>query len=134
MSLWKNIKTAVRLTGDIRKEQKAGRTVEIRTVWLAPVLKPTYWGSTMESCLMHDREMERAVLAVFRTFPESVQYSLTFSPKGPRGWVERARFWQRELEPALQPKMYLAVMVEFIRWYARCRKMQTNAERAKVTA
>ena len=134
MSFLKDIKTEVKLIGEIRKEQKAGRTVGIRRAWIAPVLKPTYWGSTMESCLMRDREMERAVLAVFCTFPESVQHSLTFTAKGPGAWADRARFWQRELKPALQPKMYHAVMVEFIRWYARCRKMQTGAERAKVTA
>lgn len=82
MSFWNDIRTAVRLTGEIRKARENGSTVEVRRVWRVPALKPTYWGYTMEFCLMRDREMEKAILAVFNTFPEPIQHSLTFTPKG----------------------------------------------------
>lgn len=133
MSFWNDIRTAVRLTGEIRKARENGSTVEVRRVWRVPALKPTYWGYTMEFCLMRDREMEKAILAVFNTFPEPIQHSLTFTPKGPGAWLERARFWQREFKPTLPPKMYHAAMVKFISWYAHCLKMQADAERVKTT-
>ncbi|MDE6591059.1 MAG: hypothetical protein K2K53_12115 [Oscillospiraceae bacterium] len=131
MSFWKDVKTAVKLTGEIREARKEGTMVEIRRVWHGPMLKPTYWGNTMGFCLIHDREMEKAILAVFLTFPEPVQHSLTFSPKGPGEWVERARFWQQRLMPALPSKMYHAAIVKFISWYVHCLRM--DAERIKAT-
>lgn len=131
MQILQDIKTAVKLTGEIRKARKEGAGVEVRKVWRIPVLKSSYWPWTMEACLMRGGETEKAVVAVFDSLPEEVQHSLTFTPEEKPGkWVERARFWQQQLKPALPPEMYHAVMLTYIHWYAHCLRMRSEkAER-----
>lgn len=70
----------------------------------------------------------KAVCAVFETFLEEVQHSLTFAPKEPGQWVDRARFWQRELKPTLPPRMYHKVMTLFVGWYAHCLRRRKEAQ------
>ena len=128
VSIFNDIKTAVKLTGEVRKARKEGASIEARKVWRVPMLKTTYWTWTMEACLMCGGDTGKAVRDVFYTLPEETQHQLTFTPKGPGEWVERARFWQRQLRPVLPPKMYHAVMVKFIGWYAHCLRMRKGRE------
>lgn len=123
MSFGKDIKTAVVPVCKIRSAQGNGVMAKTRTVWRVHELKSTYWPHTMEFCLVCNREMGKAIRAVFLTFPEPVQHFLTFTPNGPGEWAERARFWQRNLMPVLPPKMYHDAMATFVSWYAHCLKL-----------
>ena len=123
-----DIKSAVKLTGEIRKARKEGASIEARKVWKVPVIKTDYWGWTMEACLLCGSDAGKAAVAVFETFPEPVQHTLTFCPQKPGEWVERARFWQAQFKPALPPKMYHDAMIKFISWYAHCLRMRKGRE------
>ena len=121
MNILQDIKAAVKLTGEVRKARKAGASgLQVRPVYRLPALRLGYWTQTMEACLMRGGDTEKAVVKAFEAFPEQVQHSLTFYPKEPGEWVERARFWQRELKPALTPEMYHEVMLLFVGRYIRC--------------
>lgn len=121
MNILQDIKTAANVFGEVRKARKAGaNAVQIKPVYTVPMLKTGLWPWTMEACLMRGGEVERAVVAVFKTFPHEVQRSLTFTPKEPGGWADRARFWKQQLKPVLPSKDYHSVMVRFIGWYAHC--------------
>lgn len=128
VSILNDIKTAVKLTGEIRKARKEGVSIEARKVWKVPILKSTLWTGTMEACLLCGKDTERAVRDVFYSLPEEIQHQLTFTPKGPGEWVERARFWQVQLKPALLPKMYHDTMIKFISWYAHCLRIRKRRE------
>ena len=119
-----DIKTAANVFGAVRRARKAGASgVQIKPVQTLPIitLAPGYY-NTMEGCLTYKlgRDTDNAVRAVFKSLPYETQRRLEFTPKKPGEWVERARFWQRELEPVLPPKMKHEVMMLFIGWYAHC--------------
>lgn len=63
--------------------------------------------------------MEDAVKAVFSGFGEETRKKLTYAPKDGE-WVERIRFWQEALRPALPPHVYHKVMSIFLDWAVRC--------------
>lgn len=130
-NIFSDIATAIKLTGEVREARKEGTKVEIQQVFRVPVLKPSYWGFTMEACLLDDRKTRRAVLAVFSTFSKPVQHALTFTPENPGEWIARAKFWQQKLKPSLPPKMYHAVMARFTGWYARCLRMRKESASMK---
>jgi len=127
LSIFQDIKTAVNLTGEIRKARKEGASIEARKVWRVPMLKTTYWAWTMEACLMNGGETEKAVCGAFYSLPEETQHSLTFTPEKSGEWAERARFWQQLLKPALPSKMYHEVMLTFVHWYAHCLRRRQGA-------
>ena len=54
-----------------------------------------------------------AVKAVFQSFDEDTQHTLTFTPDY---FPERVRFWQRHLKPALTPEQYSAAILTIIQW------------------
>lgn len=132
MNILRDIQTAVKLTGEIRKARKAGASaVQIKPVYKVPYvdLKPA-WYNTIEGCQAHKlgRETDRALEKVFKGIPYEAQRRLEFTPDEPGGWAERARFWQQELRPVLPPKSYHAVMVLFVHWYACCLRMREEAQ------
>ena len=124
MNIFQDISTAAKVFTKIRKARKGGASdvcVNVKPVRnLSCVsLGPAYL-NTMEGCLTWrlGREADLAVKEVFKRLPYETKSRLEFTPKEPGEWAERARFWQRELEPVLPPKMYHQVMILFIRWYA----------------
>lgn len=133
MSLLKDIKTAAYLFSEVRKARKKGASgVLTKSFYSVPVLdfSPAYantieWGLSWRA----GREADRAVMEVFKRTQYEKQRWLECSPKTSRDWVERARFWQRELEAVLPPAMYHKAMALFISWYIRClRKRKGQAE------
>lgn len=121
MNFLQDIKLAVKLAGEVRRAREAGASVEVRTVQRTSERCLDYWPMTTEYGLLHGVHLE-AVRAVFRTFDENTQHSLTFSPVT-GGWTARAQFWRQQLKPALPPKTYHAVMMAFTGWYAHCLRM-----------
>ncbi len=124
MKILQDIKTAASIFGEVRKARKNGASaVQIKPVYAMPrvTFKPAYM-NTIEGCQTWKlgRDVDRAVREVFESFPCEVQRRLEFAPEKSGEWVERARFWQQHLKPALPPKMYHAVMRLFISWYAHC--------------
>lgn len=124
MKILQDIKTAVTAFGLARKARKAGADgVWIRMMHTVPcvTVAPAYL-NTVEGNLTWKlgRDTDQAVMEVFNALPYDAQRWLNFTPSGPDGWVQRARFWQRELMPALPSKMYHKVMALFIGWYGRC--------------
>lgn len=120
MNILRDITTAVKLTGEIRKARKVGASgFQVSPVYSLPVCKISYWTQTMEATIMRGGDTEKAVRDVFYALPEEIQHNFTFSPKKGE-WAERARFWQLELKPTLPPEMYHKVMLLFIGWYIHC--------------
>jgi len=132
MTIFQDIKTAIKMTGEIRKARENGASaVQVRPVYRVPFVDfgPGYI-HTMEGHLTRNsgREVHRAVNEVFERLPRDVQHQLVeFTPEGPGGWVERAKFWQKQLGPALPLAMYHDVMLTFIHHYACCMRMRKEA-------
>jgi len=131
MSILQDVKTVIKLTGEIRKARKSGGcVVEIRQARSMQIaaLKPA-WLNTVEGCQVwnFDRDINQTVSEVYYSFPREVQRQLEYTPEEPGGWVERARFWQQQLRPVLPEKEYHAIMALFVGWYAHCLKMRKEA-------
>lgn len=119
--IFEDITTAVRLTTEIHKARREGASVRVQKTYIIPVVKTGYWGWTMESCLLaSNKKLNDAVSAIFYTFDEETQHALTFTPKNPGDWVERAQMWRRELKPVLSDKEYHAAMSMILGWYIQC--------------
>lgn len=124
MNILQDIKTAVKLTGEIRKARKNGAdSVQVRPVCTLPCVDfgPAY-GNTMECGLSRllDKATDRAVMEAFKRLPCDTQRWLNFTPREPGEWAERARFWQSELKPVLPTDMYHKTMALFIGHYSKC--------------
>ena len=131
MTILQDIKTAVKMTGQIRKARKAGAdAVQIKPVYTIPCISfgPALY-NTMEGCLMHrlGPEADCAVKEVFKNLPYEIQRHLEFTPEKPGEWVERAHFWAEELKPVLPTGMYHKVMALFTGWYVHCLRMGKEA-------
>lgn len=131
MQIFQDIRTAVKMTGEIRKARKAGAdAVQIKPVYTVPCVtfQPAYL-NTLEAPQVWKvgREADKAVMAVFNNLPYKTQRMLTCSPQNSGEWMERARFWKQQLEPVLPPKMYHAVMAQLTHWYAHCVKRGLGA-------
>lgn len=126
MQILKDIKTAVELTGEIRKSREEGYIIKPHMAWRVPVHNISRWVWTMEACILVGHEAESAVIAVFSSFDEKTQLALTFAPKEPGGLAERARFWQRELKPVLPPRMYHKVVLLLLSRYSNCLRRSPN--------
>lgn len=132
MNILQDIKTAAAVYGAVREARKAGADrVRIEPVYKVPcfILAPAYL-NTMEGCLTWElgRDADQAVKMVFNALPHETQRRLEYTPEAPGEWVDRARFWQQELKPALSPKTYHAVMALFCNWYARCRRRRLGTQ------
>ncbi len=131
-NILRDIKTAMKLTSEIRKARKAGASVpQIRPVYKVPLVDHMpAWRNTIESGLTWElgRDTDRAVMGVFNGLPYEVQRRLEFPPDEPMAWAARARFWQQELRPVLPSKTYHAVMALFANWYAHCLRMRKEAQ------
>ena len=124
MNILQDIKTAIKLTREVRKARKnGGSSLQIRPVYTVPIIefKPCYL-NTIEAGQTHKlgKDTDKAVMEVFDHLPYETQQWLEHCPQRPGEWVERARFWQRKLKPALPTKMYHEVIILFIHWYAHC--------------
>ena len=131
MQIFEDIKTAVQVTGEIRKARKSGaNAVQIRPVYRVPVVKLNYWCSTMEWCLFYTHEKEyRPVMEAFNGLPEELQHALAFSPSDEvlNGWSDRARFWALLLRPVLPPDLYHNVMLRILQHYSKCRRFRLES-------
>ncbi len=128
MTIFQDIKTAVKMTREIRRARMGGaNAIQVRPIYKVPVVRFGYFTSTMEACILRGDEF-KAVCAVFETLPEETQHALTcFSPEEPGDWAARARFWQNLLKPALPPKMYHGAMMKVIGRYAHCLRARKEA-------
>ena len=131
-NIFTDIATAVKVTGTIREARKAGAdAVRVKPIRIMPVAAlPLGFLDVMEGCSAWNlgRETYQAAKEVFDSLPEKTKRDLAPTPERPGEWVERARFWQNLLKPALPPKMYHAVMVKFISWYTHCLRRRKGAE------
>ena len=115
--------TAIHLTRSTRRARREGQVVSLVQCTEVPIFEMSYWGFTMEGCLFFKtpkmRELNQIISDLFETFDEETQRKLTFIPEN-RGWVERARFWQKELLPVLTKEQYHVAMIRIVSWYAHC--------------
>lgn len=131
MNILQGIKTAANVFGEVRKARKAGADgCQLHIARSVPVYHLGYWIETMEGCLFYGQKWQ-PVRDVFGNFPEETKRALVFTPKGHGEWAERARFWARELKPALPPELYHDAMLCLIGWYAHCLRM-ADLEAGKV--
>ncbi len=124
MNIFTDIVTAVKLTKEVKRARRLGCRVD--TIWTKvfpdKTNKASYWPWTMEFCHFATTELNAPIRAVFETFDEETRHALTFTPENPTepaGWIERARFWQQALKPALPPQQYYAAMSEIWKDYNR---------------
>ena len=123
-----DITTAIRLTTEVHRARKDGASVRLQQTYTTPMLKMSRWGRTMESCLLvRDSKLNDAVSAVFCTFDSETQHALTFSPKNPGDWAERAQMWRQELKPVLSAEEYYAAMSMILGWYIHCVRRRATA-------
>lgn len=129
MNILQDIKTAIKLTGEIRKARKAGASaLQVKPVYTVSVYRLSYWGSTMEGCLFYGRKWQ-PLRDVFDSFPVETQHSLTFAPKNGE-WGNRVRFWQEELRDTLEPNLYHEMISTLLRWCIRCRRRELEEVQA----
>ncbi len=134
MNILNDIKTVVKTASAIRKARKNGSDsvkVTVQPVRNIPLIKPGYWGATMESCLFFNSgELGRKIRDIFYTFDTDTQHAMTFTPKD-KGWVARARFWQKALKPVLPSAQYYTAMERITGHYVRClkRRIDTSCEK-----
>ena len=135
MNILQDLKTAARVFTKVRKARKNGTSgvkIDVKPVHVVPIIafKPCYH-NTIEGCLGHRlrRDTDKAVMKVFDNLPYETQRRLEFAPKEPREWMDRARFWRRELEPELPQDMYHEVMMVYLSWYAHCLRMGKTAHK-----
>ena len=121
MNILQDIKTAIKLTGEVRKAREAGASgVQVKPVYTVPAVHFGYWGFTPEACLFYG-EKWKPVRDVFKTFPEETQHALTFAPKDDE-WTSRVELWEEPLREALSPDMYMEAMAILCDWVFRCMK------------
>lgn len=120
MNLLQDIRAAAGVFADLRRARANGKNVRVQRVYRVPVRRLGYWGSTPEGCLFYGQKWQR-IRDVFDRLPEETQHALTFAPLDGE-WGERVRFWQRELRPVLDPKLYHEAILTLARWGIRCRR------------
>lgn len=129
MNIFNDIKTVVKTASAIRKARKNGSDtvkVTVQPIQNIPLIKFGYWSATMESCLFFGSgELDRKIRGIFYTFDTDTQHAMTFTPEG-KGWVARARFWQKALKPVLPPAQYYTAIEKIIRSYIRCIKKKNE--------
>ena len=105
---------AIKAARGMRKRGATG--IEIVPIKAIPIVNIGYWSWTPEACLAFPKVPEgtrEAVKAVFQSFDEDTQHTLTFTPDY---FPERVRFWQRHLKPDLTPEQYSAAILTIIQW------------------
>jgi hypothetical protein len=120
----REIKSTVDLFCAIHRAAK-NDSLQVKKIRDIPIVNLGYWGATPEGCLFYQKKWS-PVRDVFDSFDEETQHALTFAPKDGE-WVERIRFWQKELRPVLDSKLYHEAMLKLIRWSIRCQKMRQEA-------
>lgn len=124
MKILQDVKTAAEVFGEIRKARRAGASaVQVRPVYRVPAVRLGYFTATMEACLFQGGTSHgntfKTINDAFKTLPEDVQHSLTFTPP-PGGWAERARLWGDLLRPVLPDALYHEAMLTLLRHYSKC--------------
>lgn len=121
MSIFQDVRVAIRLTGEVRKAMKEGASgVKLQKFWDVPFVNFGYWGFTMEACLFSGPKWQ-PLRDVFNSFNKETQHTLTFTPKDGE-WGNRVRFWKKALYPALEPRLYHEAILTIIQWYIQCRR------------
>lgn len=77
---------------------------------------------TLEGCALQG-EAFQAVREVFRTLPPEARQGLLSTPKATGGWVSRAQFWRKALQPVLPKKLYHAAMQQILRGLAHAKQV-----------
>ena len=127
-NIFTDIAAAVKVMGKIREARNAGAdAVRIEPIRIMPIATLSLgFLDIMEGCSAWNmgRETYQAVKEVFDSLPEKTKRDLAPTPEKPGEWVERARFWQNLLKPALPPKMYHTVIARFIGQYIHCLRLR----------
>lgn len=116
--LWEDAKTAVSVFRTVRELRKSGKNVKVEPRFTLPVVKTSYWGSTMEGCMFIGPKWQ-PLLDVFDSFDDETKHSLTFTPEDGK-WSARARFWREQLKSALPTELYYEAMSKIYRHYTEC--------------
>lgn len=89
MNILQDIKTAIKITGEVRKARDAGaNTIQIKPIYTVPCVRlgPAYY-NTIEGCQTDKmgRDIDRAIMEVFKSLPYETQRELEFTPDEPGG-------------------------------------------------
>lgn len=124
MNIFSDIAAAVKLTREVREAQRLG--YKVHTSWTKEVFPVRSggardWPWTMEGCCFSGTEFSAPIREVFRLFDEQTRRALLKSPSAWDfdGYIERARFWQQALKPALPRDQYYAAMSSLWKDYLR---------------
>ncbi len=112
---------AVGVFVDMRRARAEGKDVRLKMVRCCPCIKsgPAFYDIS-EGCMFthRDRALHNAVWEVFKTLSYEDKRVLCFPPENGR-FLARVQLWERELEPALPPKLYHKAMGAILHQYVR---------------
>lgn len=123
-----DVKTAVNLFRDMRKERKNGCDIEVRKVAEMPIINcgPTFL-NTVEGCRLMNGEYSvyQNVKQVFDRLSYEEKHKLEFAPKDGE-FIARARFWRSVLKPVMDSKQYRTSMYLILDWYIQNKRINVK--------
>ena len=122
-SILSDIKTAVSMFREVRKDRSSGSGIRVQQVKEYPVLTTCGILSTVEGCALINGNSEIFCIAqqVFNKHPYEERHRLAFSPQNGE-FTERVRFWRELLRPVLSEKQCHEAMQTIIRWYIHIKR------------
>lgn len=128
-----DIRTAVKVVGEVKKARKAGAgAAEIKVVPMKvlPVINvgasiyDTVEGCTLSWC---DKEIVKAAREAFNALDCEEQHRLAFAPKDGE-FIERANLWREILTPVMSPKQLRIAMLRILAWYIHIKDLRRTGE------
>lgn len=123
-----DIKTAVNLFRDMRKERKNGCNIEVKKVVDVPIINcgPTFL-NTVEGCRLINGEYQifESAKQAYDKLSQDEKYKLAHAPKDGE-FIERARFWKSVSKPVMDSKQYRTSMYLILSWYIHIKQMSVK--------
>jgi len=129
-NIFSDIKTAVKLTGEISKARKSGADsvkVEVKPMRTLPTftIGPAFLDTPEGSCLWNcGQDIYRPARDIYRALPYETRREIACG----NVTAARARFWQTELRNAMPPEDYHRAMLAILSHLRKVRKRQIERE------
>ena len=125
-NLINDVKTAVKVFGEIRKARKSGvDAVEIKT---QPVIQCGFsFYDTVEGCTLSNcgKEIRDTASELYNQLPYEVKQVLGYVPKDGE-FTTRVQIWRELLETALPPKLYRKAIFAIIHWFIHIKHIRAE--------
>lgn len=123
-----DVKTAVNLFRDMRKERKNGCNIEVKKVVDVPVINcgPTFF-NTVEGCRLINGEYQifESAKQAYDKLSQDEKYKLAHAPKDGE-FIARAHFWKSVLRTTMDSKQYRTAIYLILSWYVHIKQMSVK--------